>query len=196
MSETQTLTRAYPATLAVGDGRTIEGRAVPYGEVAEVVDPNGHRYREGFEAGAFRRAVRAAAARREPVLLYEHRDGMLDIVGPAVALEERSDGLYGAWRAIEGAVGDQALGLIREGILPGLSVGFRPLGPGRRGEDGTLWRTSCQLDEVSLTRAPAFTKALVMAVRSAPPEELREVLEALNRDPELDARLKALGLRD
>jgi len=185
----EVLVRAYPADLEVGDGRTIEGRAVPYGETAEVIDPDGRRYRERFEAGSFKRSTRAPFRH---VLLYEHRDGMLDIVGPAVSLEERSDGLYGSWRAVEGPIGDQALSLVREDVLRGLSVGFRPLGPGRRDEDGTLVRTSCHLDEVSLTRAPAFESALVLAVRSAPPPE---ILRPIERDEDLEERLRKLGIR-
>lgn len=191
MTEPEILTRSYPTELELGDGRSIEGRAVPYGETAEVIDPNGYRYREGFEAGAFRRSARAPF---RLVLLYEHRDGMLDIVGPGQSLEERSDGLYGSWRALEGAVGDQALELVRSGLVRGLSIGFRPIAA-RRAEDGVLWRTSCHLDEVSLTRSPAFERALVTAVRSAPPPELEEVLRPLQRDEGLEERLRALGVR-
>lgn len=193
MTEPNILTRSYPAELEIaGDGRTIEGRAVPYDETAEVEDA-GVRYRERFEAGSFRRATRAPF---RLVLLYEHRDGLGDIVGPGVSLEEKPDGLYGSWRAVQTRSGDEALGLIREGVLRGLSVGFRPLGPGRRDEDGTVVRTNCALDEVSLTRTPAFESALVTSVRSAPqawnlPEELRPH----ELDPELEERLRALGLR-
>jgi Escherichia/Staphylococcus phage prohead protease len=192
MTGTEVLRRSFAAELAAsgGDGRTIEGRAVPYNERALVVDPDGKRYVEGFVAGAFRRSTRAP---QRLVLLYEHGSGILDVVGPAVALEERPDGLFGSWRAIDGAVGDQALSLVRAGVLTGLSVGFRPLGPGRRDDDGTLWRTACHLDEVSLTRSPAFAGAVVTAVRSLP-DELAAPLERVERSSELDERLRALGL--
>lgn len=190
MTESETLHRSYPAELEVLDGRTIEGMAVPYGVAAEVED-NGRRYREAFEAGAFKRATRAPT-RLE--LLVEHRDASpLDPVGLGLAFEEKPDGLFGTWRVYDGAVGDHVLERVKGGALRGLSVGFRPLGPGRREEDGTLVRTSCHLDEVSLTRSPAFARALVTAVRSRPPSELDEELRKSELDPELEARLRALG---
>lgn len=189
MTETEILRRSYPAELEAGDGRTLEGLAVPYGVSAEVED-SGRRYRERFEAGAFQRATRAA---NRLELLVEHRDnGPTDPVGLGLAFEERPDGLYGSWRVYDGPIGDHVLERVKGGALRGLSVGFRPLGPGRREEDGTLVRTACHLDEVSLTRSAAYAKALVTSVRSAPPEE---ILQAVEVDEELEERLRKLGLR-
>jgi HK97 family phage prohead protease len=192
VTETELLRRSYPAELSAGDGRTLEGLAVPYGVAADVED-FGRRYRERFEPGAFARATRAPG-RLE--LLVEHRDASpLDPVGIGVAFEETSAGLVGSWRVYDGAIGDHVLERVKGGALRGLSVGFRPLGPGRRDEDGTLVRTACHLEEVSLTRQPAYGKALVTAVRSAPEPELEELLRPLEEDSELEERLRKIGLR-
>lgn len=191
MTENEILRRSFPAELEAGDGRTLEGLAVPYGVPAEVQDRD-RRYRESFEAGAFQRATRAA---NRLELLVEHRDdGPIDAVGVGLAFEERTEGLWGSWRIYDGAIGDHVLERVKGGALRGLSVGFRPLGPGRRTEDGTLVRTACHLDEVSLTRSPAYAKALVASLRSAPDlAELEEILRPLERDESLDERIRRLG---
>jgi HK97 family phage prohead protease len=195
MTEQAVLVRSFDAQLQLADGRNVIGRAVPYGVVADVMDrPGGPVYREGFDPGSFGRAVRAQGAGRRSELRYEHGRGLLDVIGPAQDLEERDDGLWGHWRALEGAVGDQALAMVESGLLRWLSVGFRPLGPGRR-EGGVLWRNSCHLDEVSLTRDPAYAGAEVVAVRHK--LELQQQLEQLRgpaRDEALDQRLRQLGL--
>jgi HK97 family phage prohead protease len=189
VTETEILRRSYPAELEAGDGRTLEGLAVPYGVVADVED-FGRRYRETFEPGAFQRATRAA---NRLELLVEHRDGSpIDPVGMGIAFEETEAGLRGSWRIYDGPIGDHTLERVKGGALRGLSIGFRPLGPGRRLEDGTLVRTACHLDEVSLTRSPAYAKALVTAVRSAPEPELEELLRPIERDEELEERLRKL----
>ena len=193
MTETEILRRSYAAELEAGDGRTLDGLAVPYGVPADVED-FGKRYRERFEAGAFARATRAP---QRLELLVEHRDnGPIDAVGIGTSFEEKTDGLYGSWRIYDGAIGDHVLERVKGGALRGLSVGFRPLGPGRRDEDGTLVRTACHLEEVSLTRSAAYAKALVTSVRSAPdPAELDELVRPLVEDEELEERLRKLGLR-
>lgn len=189
MTENEILRRSFPADLEAGDGRTVEGLAVPYGVAADV-ESYGVRHRERFEAGAFLRATRAA---NRLELLVEHRDdGPIDAVGVGVSFEEKPDGLFGSWRIYDGAIGDHVLERVKGGALRGLSVGFRPLGPGRRDEDGTLVRTACHLDEVSLTRSPAYEKALISAVRSAPDAEIEEILRPLERDETFEERLRKL----
>lgn len=187
------LRRTFPLKLErSGDGRTLEGCCVPYGEAAEVSDDGVTTYWEVFEPGAFTRNLRAAS-RIE--LRYEHRDGLADIVGRALQLSEESSGLYGAFRVFDGAVGDQALRLVEEGILPGLSVGFLPKRRGalRKTAEGTVIRDLCHLEEVSLCRAPAFDKAVVTAVRSR--DAIRRELEipAPPVDEQIE-RLRAVGI--
>lgn len=171
MNETTTITRAYAAELEVGDGRTIVGRIVPYGEVARVADGAGEPYDEVWLPGAFRRVMRAA----DRVLLnYEHRAGLLDQVARCTALADGDGGLDGEFRAFDGPVGDHALELVRSRAVLGLSVQARVPARRRVRADGVVERTlATTLEHVALTASPAYAGAVVTAVRSA-----GELLEA------------------
>jgi HK97 family phage prohead protease len=182
---TDTLLRTFAGDLEAGDGRTIVGRAVPFDEVAEVSDDQGATtYRESFAHGAFSRAARAP---HRVELTHEHDVGLFGTIGKGVELEERDDGLYGVFRVFEGAAGDQALTLVREGITRGLSIVAIALSPGKR-RGGVLVRTSVALQAVGLCRRPAYDRAEVLAVRSAFDRETPR------RNVELDERLAALGI--
>ena len=147
------LHRTFPAELIEEtDGRTLFGKCVPYDTPAKVQDDVGPAYMEAFAFGAFKRAVKAP---NRVLLRFEHRDGLLDVAGYGSEMEERPDGLYGAFRALDSSAGEQALALHRAGVLGYFSVGFHPIGNGRR-RSGTVIRTHCHLDEVSLCREPAF----------------------------------------
>jgi HK97 family phage prohead protease len=127
---------------------------------------------------------------------FEHREGILDVVGHAVELVERDDGLHGTFSAV-GAPGDQALELIRAGVLSGMSVRALVMGPGRRDGDVVV-RTACHLDRVALCRQPAYAGAVVEALRSRGDERLMmpPKLAALRpvRDVALDDALRDLGI--
>jgi len=194
MSADEVLTRTFPLRLerSGGDGRTLEGCCVPYGEAALVRDsPDQQPYYEVFEPGAFTRNLKAAA---RVELRYEHGDGMLDTLGRAVELSEEASGLYGSFRVFDGYVGDHALRLVEEGVLPGLSVGFIPKRRGtvKRTAEGTIIRDLCHLAEVSLCREPAFDRAVVTAVRSA--TVMRGELDLPPVADEQLERLRAIGI--
>jgi HK97 family phage prohead protease len=163
------IVRAYAGPLETTDGRTIVGRCVPFDVPAMVADADGVPYREIWRAGAFRRVVRGAG---RVLLNYEHRDGLVDTIGPAIELEERPDGLHGTFRAMNGVPGDQALELIRSGAVTGLSVQAVVSVPHSRVlDDGTVERSLAKrLEHVALTGVPAYHDATVTAVRSAPDE--------------------------
>jgi len=158
------LVRSYPTELTPDqDGRTLFGRLVPYDQVA-TVGPDGwspEPYDEAFARGAFRRATRSP---QRVYLRVEHQPGVWGVAGYGAQLEERDDGLHGAFRTLETAPGPQALELHRAGVLAYFSVGFMPLGRGRK-RGGVTIRTHCHLDEVSLCREPAYvgTEAMVRA---------------------------------
>jgi hypothetical protein len=186
------IVRSFNAELteAEGDGRTILGRCVPYGEVADVEDEHGP-YREMFARGAFRRANKSP---QHVLLDFEHQTDPLSVLGHGVEFIERDDGLYGTFRAINGPVGDQGLEMVRAGMLTGLSVRALVLGPGRKDGDVVV-RTACHLDRVALCRQPAYAGAVVEALRSrgdriGEPAELAQLRPA--RDTALDDRLRAL----
>jgi HK97 family phage prohead protease len=65
----------------------------------------------------------------------------------------------------ESALGDETLNDVREGYLPAMSVGFRPVQT-RRGTGGVTEVVEAQLVEVSLLPIGAYDGARVLALRS------------------------------
>jgi len=180
----ETLHRTFPVELIEEtDGRTLFGRCVPYDTVARVQDPGRPPYEEAFAFGAFRRAVKAP---QRVLLRFEHREGLLDVAGYGTKMEERPDGLYGSFRALDSPAGEQALALHRAGVLGFFSIGFVPIGNGRR-DTGVRVRTHCHLDEVSLCREGAYP-GVEASVRAA----TLATFARPERDTALDNRLAAL----
>jgi len=149
-----------------GDGRTLIGRAVPYGPTAPI--PGGT---ERFILGAFSRQIAGGPDALQRVKLFgSHHDRLTGRagVGKTVSLSEQTDGLHGAWQMYDTGPGNDALHLVSTGEVRGLSVGFKPLSS-RRAPDGTMERVSAHLDHVTLTNEPAYADAAIVAVRSARP---------------------------
>jgi uncharacterized protein len=149
-----------------GDGRTLIGRAVPYGVTASV----GGRYQERFVAGAFARQIASGNVGR--VKLFESHHARLSgapPIGKAAVLVESADGLNGEWPLFQTSRAADALELVRSGEVTGLSVGFKPLpGGSTKAGDGVIERRQAHLDHVVLTHEPVYAGAGVVAVRSRP----------------------------
>jgi uncharacterized protein len=145
-------------------GRTIHGRIVPYGEVAEVSD-GGPRYRERFDPGAFTRSI---TERAHKVRLHAMHETRRLAIGKATQLEERSDGVYGSFLVARTRDGDDALELVDSGVVGGFSIGFTPIKE-RRERDGTVVRLEAALREVSLVNEGAYVGAAIAGIRSATP---------------------------
>ncbi len=168
-----TLTRQAPVEFTEGDGRTLIGRVVPYNVVADVADPpTWQPYKESFAPGAFN-AQLAAANRIDVLLNYEHRQGISDVVGRGVSLDERSDGLYGTFRMLTHGDGDKALELYHAGVLRGLSTEFAVRKS--RTVDGVVQRVDARIGNVALCREhgspfggakAAYAGAEVLSVRT------------------------------
>lgn len=165
MTQQPRMVRAFATDLEIrGDGRTIVGLAAPFNTPTDIVDYAG-AYSEIIAPGAFKRTI----AERGPAkvkLLAQHDDQSFPI-GKAVALREDTAGLVGEFRIAQTVRGEEALALIRDGVLDGLSIGFRTVrdqwSPDRR-ERRLL---EARLDEVSLVSHPAYETARVHAVRAA-----------------------------
>jgi len=160
-------------TFAVGDGRTIEARIVPYNTDTKVVDLPEHGgtgvpYLERWLPGAFDRQANAAN-RVEVLLNFEHQRGISNVVGHGIALREEPDALYGTFRVHPGPDGDKALHMVNEGILTGLSVEAVPK-KSQRNPEGIVERVKATLDNVALCRLGrvAYQQAQVLAVRESP----------------------------
>jgi len=152
--------RSYELDLEVradGDGRTICGICVPY-DVEQRIHAG---LTEVFLPGAFDGVTRAA--HRVKLLMGHDSKGLP--LGRATTLREDASGLYGEFRVSKTDIGDQALELVRDGVLTNLSVGFQPLKDNRR-RDGIVERVKAHLAEVSLVTFGAYgEKAAVAAVR-------------------------------
>lgn len=194
------LTRGFVADLEIrsdGDGRTIHGIVVPYGQIARVRD-GGKPYKESFQQGAFARTLNN---RRSPVKLLSQHDPSTPI-GRAVDMREDAAGLYGAFRVSNTAPANDQLELARDGVLDSFSVGFSPVKSTVRG-DVTV-RTEVALREVSLVTFPAYEGAAVAGIRSLDPASnalAQQLLTALavadaQLDPIVDALCAADGALD
>jgi hypothetical protein len=160
--------RTFPLVmeLRAGDGRTLYGRAVPYHVIGQV---DGGKYQERFLPGVFSRQL--AASPNGFIKLYDSHDARLrgqPHVGKTEMLREQPDGLYGEWRMMDTRAGDDALTMVREGEITGLSIGFKPGegGASRKTADGVVERLAGHLDHVALTAEPVYPAAAVLAVRS------------------------------
>jgi HK97 family phage prohead protease len=155
---TQILIRA--AQLTPGEGRTIYGVCVPYGVVAQVSD-GGRPYRERVEYGACARSI---SERGHKVRLFTMHDRQRLPIGKAVELTEKRDGLHGAFEVANTVAGNDALELVRSGVVDAFSIGFKGI---REHLDGdVVVRTEIAVMEVSLVGIPAFEGAQIAGVRS------------------------------
>jgi len=159
---TDNLTRAFAGDLSIrSDGRTITGIVVPYDTEARVSD-GGAPYVERFQRGAFAKTI---AERGDRVKLLVSHDRRSLPIGRAVSLVEQPDGLHIEARVSATRQGDEALELVRDGVVDSLSIGFRPIAS--RNDRGVTVRTEARLDEVSLVLFGAYEDARITAVRSA-----------------------------
>ena len=167
MSDLQTRTFDLHDVDVTGDGRTLTLAVVPYMAPAEVAE-GGRSYREQFQRGAFANVVKAP--NRVELRYWHDQQGLPYGFGASMREDQRY--LVGDFRVAKGVPGDQLLALVEEG-LKGVSVGFYGDPSGDRWEGPHLvTRTRVKrLKEVSMTPAPAYEGAEVVAVRSAEAEE-------------------------
>ena len=155
------LYRAFELTLepGLGDGRTVEGLIVPFGQIADVVDREGRPYREIIEPGAFSKAVKAP---NRVDLRVGHTDRYGDVIGFARHLEEREDGLYGEFQVYESEA-PKAMEMLHY-ARRSLSIGFLPLQNRRVGN--VVHRMLVRLDHVAAVAEGAYSAAKILAFRS------------------------------
>lgn len=195
------LLRSYVVDDLDVKGRLAVVRVVPYGVPAMVRDvseePKRGRsrrpYREAWEKGAFRNAVKAS--HRVPFVVgvagghQARRDNPFADVGRAMSLVERDDALYGEFAIDQGPFGEHALAKMESGQWRGVSVGAKALKHRDQGDPhsgGVRWRTLAALDHVLLTEQPAFADAAVLALREAE-DELPRVAHWRSKYPPLRA---------
>lgn len=187
---TDLLYREFSAELEAGEGRTVDVRIVPYSTPADVSD-GGPVYREEWADGAFDDQL-VAGHRLRVLLNFEHEAGIGGIIGKGVALRSQLDGLHGSFEILRGNDGDKALELVHDGILGGVSLEAYAK-KSVRTASGVVRRVKAHLKNVALCRDPAFTDAVVLAVREEPVFD--EELLPTAMDPELIERCRRLGIK-
>lgn len=175
----EVITRAYAWDLSIradAAGRTVAGIVVPFDTVARVSD-GGKPYQERFQRGAFAKTITERGDRVK--LLYQHDHA--EPIGRATLLREDPVGLYAEFKVSAVPAGDQALELVRDGVIDSFSVGFAKVKE-RKDGDVTV-RTEVALREASLVTFPAYDGARITALRAAleslPDEERDRLLHML-----------------
>lgn len=160
------------------DGRTLHGRIVPYGEVADIaeVDETTNeivRYREQFLPHSMAAMVQGFIARGGDAskrsqcfvpLLIDHKDNFDSMIGQAIELTDENDGAYATFRLYD----DDRMTKIRSVLTEshtGLSVMFRDTRPPKI-VDGIVSRVQVHVAHVAATATPAYAMAGIDSIRS------------------------------
>lgn len=186
--------REFVATAVEVEGRTVDVRIVPFGEVARVADPPDFTpYDEEWMPGVFDHQLRAANRIHANV---NHSPHVIDVVGHGLSLRSEDDGYHASFGIHETQAGETALALLRGGALPSVSLEARPV-KNVRTSAGVVQRIKANLRGIAFCREGAFQGAQVLAVR----EELSQAVtidEDLlipDMDPVLVGRLRDHGLQ-
>ncbi len=189
--EDQILVRSFEAEVTVGDGRTVDVRLVPFGEVARVADPpNYEPYDEEWLPGCFDHQTNAANRIHAN---YEHEKGVTNVVGHGISLRSESDGYHASFRIHDTNAGNTTLELLKGDALPGVSLEAYPV-KNHRSAAGVVQRAKANLRGMAFTRQGAFQGAQVLAVRSATPE-FDETELPYELDQDLVERMTRLGVK-
>lgn len=170
------------------DGKDAEqGTFEGYASVAGIVDA----YGDVVARGAFKKTLKEwRQSKRLPPMLHQHGGGMLggnadDLlpIGKWTSMQEDEKGLHVAGKLInlDTERGRSIYGAMREGVLDGLSIGYRAVEwvAGTKADEPRRTLKAVSLIETSLVTMPANDKARVASVKSAIPGTEREFEEFL-----------------
>lgn len=145
------------------NGPVIEGLLVPYNTPTVIAGA----FRETISRGCFAKSIKEAA--RALPLLVQHKHDELPI-GSSVAWEDREDGLWGRWAVADTKEARDVHGLIRDGHLNSLSVGFSPIKSDwefhEPPELDSVVRREARLLEASVVSVGAYPEAAITLVRT------------------------------
>lgn len=137
-----------------------QGRFAGYASVFNVVD----HQRDKVLAGAFRAALTEPLSQIK--LLWQHQ--WAEPIGKIDALFEDANGLYmEASLLLNVARAKEAYSLLKEGVVGGLSIGYRPEKYRIEPDTGVRLLEEVTLFEVSLVTMPANPQACVSVVKHA-----------------------------
>jgi HK97 family phage prohead protease len=167
------------------EGRTVHARLLRWDEPS-IVSDGGPTYEELWRRGVFSQSIkRSQGTGRGWPLMYSHDRNMMPI-GMVAAIHEREDGPWMTAKISRTRAGDDIVELIRDGAVPGVSVGGTAI-KSRRNKNGQVERMEVAIREVSMTPFPALVGAdeLVLRHQSQPTyspgvvDEMRKFLAEL-----------------
>jgi HK97 family phage prohead protease len=152
-------TRAAWVTSCNVTDRTVGGVVCPWNERTDAVKAGAERILRDAFAGSYDRT--------QPRQLLFRYHGHGQAVGKATMIWPSEAGLVGRFAIRRGPIGDEVLEEVRDGLLPGFSIGFHPVEV-VRGDDGVREVARARLMEVSLVTLPAYDGAVVDEVDGQP----------------------------
>lgn len=175
------------------DGRTVEGRVIPFNEVATIIERDEAtgqlvKYQEQFLPGCCSRleqeSKRGTHLRWVKYLLGHDESKLEREIGHMRSIEQRDDGAYAIFRLFDCDDLRKVRSMLQESYR-GLSVAFASKNP--QTIDGVVSHRSIMLAHVAATPAPAYVSAGITAMRGDGPvdlgtpllDEAREWLEAI-----------------
>lgn len=165
--------------------RTIRGLLVPYGQIGISL---GRRW-------IFSQGSLTWTDPSHVKLWIRHNPD--SSIGYAFELDDRPDGLYGAFQVDSSEEGTKALQKAKDRAVDGLSIGLHPKGGTFVERNGVYFCTSWPLMETSLTPAPAYENARVHAVAASATHNNREEgTQPMKMTPAQRARLAELRAMD
>jgi HK97 family phage prohead protease len=145
------------------EGRTVHARMLRWDEQSMVSD-GGPLYPEVWRRGVFAQSIkRSQTVGRGWPLMYAHDRNLMPI-GMVSAVHERSDGPWMTAKISRTSAGDDMVELIRDGAVPGVSVGGTAI-KSRHGKDGVVERVEVAIREISMTPFPALMGADELVLR-------------------------------
>lgn len=156
------------------DGRTVDGRIVPFG-VRALVAENGEVFEEQFLPGCLSTMCQIATKRGNAgwiALNLDHDEAFDRLIGYASVLDQRDDGGYATFRLYAGPQLDKVRSMLEESHT-GLSVMFGDIVPPRE-INGIRSRVQIHVSHVAATPQPVYTNASVLALRGGAQVHLAE----------------------
>ena len=157
------------------EGRTFEGYAATWDKdlVDDIIHP-----------GAFTKSIQEAFPAGRIKILWQHYDP----IGMPLEMKEDNYGLYVKGKVSKTRLGDEALELMKDGVVSSMSIGFNiPYGKSEIDEDGIRHIREVKLKEFSPVTFPANEAAIITGVK-----DIENALDSGVKIDNPDAIIKSL----
>ena len=160
--------KQIPFEMKLDEGkRIIEGYASTFGNKDLVGDI--------VEKGAFTKTIQERFPANQIKVCWQHGE----VIGKPVHMEEDSKGLYVQAKIAKTSLGNDALELVREGVVDRMSIGYNVIQDKYDSKSRTRYLKELRLKEFSLVTFPANEAALVTGVKTA--DDFRNALLQVSR---------------